>query len=90
MCRTLHLALLYFTRFSQAHLSSLSRSLQVASLLSKVLTAPHGLVSFANLLRVHLIPLSVSPTKMLNSTGPSTEPSCSFSFYRKYLFDLAS
>ena len=74
MCWTLHLALLNFMRFTQAHLSSLSRSLWVASLPSSVSTASHSLVSLANLLRVHSIPLSMSPTKMLNSTSPNTNP----------------
>ena len=32
------------------------------------------LVSLVNLLTVHCIPLSMSPTKMLNSTCPSTNP----------------
>jgi len=31
-----------------------------------VSTTPHSLVSLANLLRVHSIPLSMSPTKVLN------------------------
>ena len=37
------------------------------------LTASLSLVSSANLLRVHSIPLSMSPTKMLNNTGLSTD-----------------
>ncbi|KAF1478525.1 Cilia- and flagella-associated protein 99, partial [Pygoscelis antarcticus] len=37
-------------------------------------TAPLGLVSPANLLRVHSIPLSRSLMKILNSTGPNTDP----------------
>ena len=45
MCRTWHLALLNFTRFSEAHLSSRSRSLCMASLPSSMSTAPHCLVS---------------------------------------------
>jgi len=74
MCRTLHWALPNFMRLAWAHFSSLSRSLWMASLPSSVSTAPLSLVSSANLLRVHSIPLSVSPTKMLNNTGPSTNP----------------
>lgn len=70
-CRTLHLPLLNLMRFTQAHLSSLSRSIWMESLPSIASTAPHCLVSSENLLRVHSIPLSKSPTKMLNSTSPS-------------------
>ena len=73
MGRTLHLALLNFTRFTRAHLLRLSRSLWMASLPSSVSTIPHSLVSLANLLRVHSISLSMSPTKMLNSASPSTD-----------------
>jgi len=59
-CRTLLLALLNLMRFTRAHLSSLSRSLWMASLPSGVSTAPLNLVSSAIWLRVHSIPLSVS------------------------------
>jgi len=45
--------LLNFMRFTQAHLSSLSSSLWMASLPSSVSTTPHSLVSSANSLRVH-------------------------------------
>ena len=38
------------------------------SLPSSMSTAPHSSVSSANLLRVHSIPLSMSPIKMLNSS----------------------
>ncbi|XP_074674578.1 translin-associated protein X isoform X2 [Strix aluco] len=44
------------------------------SLPSSLSTSPHSLVSSANLLSVHSIPLSVSPTKMLNPAGPSNDP----------------
>ncbi|KAK4814241.1 LOW QUALITY PROTEIN: hypothetical protein QYF61_012737 [Mycteria americana] len=71
---TLHLALLNLMRFTQAHFSSLSRSLWMTSHPSGVSTAPHSLVSSANLLRVHSISLSMSLMKILNSTGPSTDP----------------
>ena len=54
--------------------SSLSRSLWMASLPSNVSTAPCSLVLLADLLRVHSIALFVSLTKMLNSTGSSTDP----------------
>ena len=50
MCRTLHLALLNFLRFTQAHPSSLSRSLWMASLPSSMSTTLHSLVLSANLL----------------------------------------
>jgi len=56
MCRTLRLALLNLMRFTWTHVSSLSRSLWVASLPSGVVTVPHSLVSSENLLRVHSIP----------------------------------
>ena len=65
MYRTLHLTFLNFMRFTWAHLSSLSRSLWMASLPCSILFTPHSLVSCANLLRLHSIPLSVLPTKML-------------------------
>jgi len=74
MFRTLHLASLNFMRFAWAYLSSLSRSLWMASLPSNVSTMPHRLVSMANLMKVHSVPLSMSPTKMLNSAGPNTSP----------------
>ena len=65
-------------RFAQAHLSSLLRSLWMAFLPSSMSTAPLSLVSLANLpenlLRVHSIPLSMSPTRMLNSKVPNTNP----------------
>ncbi|KAK4811770.1 LOW QUALITY PROTEIN: hypothetical protein QYF61_005338 [Mycteria americana] len=73
-CMTLPLALLNFMSFARAHLSSLSRSLWMASLPSRVSTTPLSLVSSANLLRVPSVPLSMSPTKMLNNTGASTDP----------------
>ncbi|KAK4810857.1 hypothetical protein QYF61_008829 [Mycteria americana] len=72
-CRTLHLALLNLMRFTQAHFSSLPRSLWMTSRPSGVSTAPLSLVSSANLLRVHSISLSMSLMKILNSTGPSTD-----------------
>ncbi|KAK4815602.1 hypothetical protein QYF61_004817 [Mycteria americana] len=57
-------------RFTWADLSSLSRTLWMASLPSRVSTTPLSLVSSANLLRVHSIPLSVSVTKC----GPLRDP----------------
>ncbi|KAJ7405211.1 hypothetical protein BTVI_69704 [Pitangus sulphuratus] len=36
--------------------------------------APHSLVSPANMLRVHSVSLSTSPTKMLNSASLNTDP----------------
>ena len=39
-----------------------------------VLTTPLSLVSSANLLRVHSMPLSMSLIRMLKSTGPRTDP----------------
>jgi len=52
----------------------LSRSLWMASLPSSVSTTLHSLVLSANLLRAHSMPLTMLPTKMLNSTSPSTSP----------------
>jgi len=63
--RTLHLALVNFMRQAWSHLSSLSRFLWIASHPSNVSIEPLSLVSSANLLRVHSIPLSMSPTKVL-------------------------
>lgn len=39
-----------------------------------VLTVPHSLVLSTNLVRVHLIPLSMSPTRVFNSSGSSAYP----------------
>ncbi|KAK4832380.1 LOW QUALITY PROTEIN: hypothetical protein QYF61_022235 [Mycteria americana] len=72
--RTLHLALLNLIRLASAHRSSLSRSLCRAFLPSRRSTLPHNSVSSANFLRVHSIPLSRSLIKILNRTGPNTEP----------------
>ena len=36
--------------------------------------APPSLQSPTNLLRAHLIPLSMSPSETLNNTGPRTDP----------------
>jgi len=44
------------------------------SLPSSVSATPHSLVSLGNLLKVHSIPLSILPTKMLNSTSPNINP----------------
>ncbi|KAK4828313.1 hypothetical protein QYF61_025325 [Mycteria americana] len=71
---TQHLALLNLTQLVLAHPSSLSRSLCRAFLPSSRSTLPHNLVSSANLLRVHLIPSPRSLIKILNRTGPDTEP----------------
>lgn len=56
-CRTLHTALLNFMRLAQSHLSSLSRSLRVVSLPSRVSAAPHTLALLADLRRVLWVPL---------------------------------
>jgi len=56
-------------RFVQAHLSRLPRSLWTASLPLSVLTAPHNWC--VNLLRVHSLPLSMLPIKMLDSADPN-------------------
>ena len=74
MCRTLHLILLNLMRFTQAHFLSLSKSLWMVFQPSSLLTAPLSLMSSANLLKVHSIPLSMSRMKILTSTGPSNDP----------------
>ncbi|KAK4828032.1 hypothetical protein QYF61_022809 [Mycteria americana] len=61
-------------QLAQAHRSSLSRSLCRASLPSSRLTLLPSLLSSANLLRVHSIPLSRSLIKILKKTGPKTKP----------------
>jgi len=71
---TLHLALLNFMRLAWAHFSNLSWSLWIASLPSSMSTAPLSLVSSANLLRVRSIPLSMSPTEMLNNATHHQSP----------------
>ena len=55
-------------------LLNLPTSLWMASCPSGVLTMLHSLVSFADLLRVHLIPLSLSLMKRLKIPGPITDP----------------
>jgi len=60
--------------FTSAQRSNLSRSLWGASLPSGRSTLPPSLVSSANLLKVHSIPLSRSSVKILNKTCPSTDP----------------
>ena len=72
-CRTLHLVLLNFVRFLWAHSSSLSRALSMASLPSRVPTAPLSLVSSANLLRVHSTPLSMLLMMISDNIGASTD-----------------
>ncbi|KAK4824318.1 LOW QUALITY PROTEIN: hypothetical protein QYF61_013593 [Mycteria americana] len=56
----------------EPHTVGLSPSIQPAQI--PLSTLPHNLVSSANLLRVHSIPSSRSLIKMLNRTGPNTEP----------------
>ena len=66
--------MLNIMRFTWTHCLSLSRSLWLTSHPSGLSTAPHSLVSPANLLTMHSIHLSISPLKILKSTGPSTDP----------------
>ncbi|KAK4813337.1 hypothetical protein QYF61_026500 [Mycteria americana] len=68
------LSLVDLIQLALAHRSSLSRSLCRAFLPSSRSTLPHNLVSSANLLRVHSIPSSWSLIRILNRTGPNTEP----------------
>ena len=74
MYKTVHLDLLNLMSLTWAHCSSLTRSLWMTSHPVGVLTSPCSLVSSANLLRVHLIPLTVSLVKILKSVCPSTDP----------------
>lgn len=57
-CNTLHLALLICMVFTREHLSSLSRFPCTASFPSSMSIAPQSLMSSANLLNRHSIPLS--------------------------------
>ena len=61
-------------QLASAHPSSLSTSVCRAFLPSRRTTLPPNSVSPANLLRVHSIRLFGSWIKILNRTGPSTEP----------------
>ena len=58
--KTLHFVLLNLIQFTCTHFSSLSMSLQMASITSVVSTSPFSLMSSLNLLRVYSIPLSMS------------------------------
>ena len=69
-----HVELLVKEHSQALLLSSLSKSLWMASLSSSALSAPHSLVLSANFLRVHPIPLTTSPIEILKSTCPSTDP----------------
>ena len=71
---TLHLALLSFMRIAQTHLSSLSRSLSMAHPFPPACHGPTQLGVISELAEGASIPLSVSPTKMLNSAGSNTNP----------------
>lgn len=65
---------LIFMRFSQAHPSVCPGLSGCCPFLPGVLTAPHSLVLSANLPRVQLIPLSMSPTRAFNTCGTSAVP----------------
>jgi len=69
-----HLTLWKLIQLASAHRFSLSRSLCRAFLPWSRSTLPPNLVSSANLLREHSIPSFRSLIKMLNKTGPKTEP----------------
>ena len=71
---TVHLALLNLIQLWWVLFSSLSRSPWMATLPSIVSTAPHRLVSSANLLVARMMPLSISLIRMLKSTSPKTVP----------------
>lgn len=72
----LHLNFLNLLRFFWTRFSSLPRSLWMVSPPSVVSTAPLSFMLFTNLLRVHLMFLSQSLIKILNSNNPKTEPRC--------------
>lgn len=79
-CRTLHLALLNFIRFEQAHLSRLSKSLWMASIPSTVSWLHHSVeCSLQTFLKVQSIPLFTSLTKMLNCASPLRDTTCHWS-----------
>lgn len=71
-CETLHL--LNLTRLLLAPFSGVFRSSCRVVLPSKMPTSPLSLTSSANSVRVHLIPLSRSLMKILNSVGPNFSP----------------
>lgn len=70
----MYLYLLYIMIFSWTHCSSLCGSLWMASNPLGMLTTPHIFVSSENSLRVHLILLLMSLMKILNCTGPISDP----------------
>ena len=72
-CKTLHLLLLNLIWFLSAQLSNLSRCGMVAQP-SGVSANPPSFVLSANLPMVDSIPSSRSLMKMLNKSGPSTDP----------------
>lgn len=71
-CSSLHLALLNFVRFAWAPSSSFWGPFGWCRIPHADQLHPSALVSFVNLLRVQLIPLSMSLIKILNSIGPRT------------------
>ena len=74
-CRTLHVALLSLMRLTQAHSSSLSRSLWIASLPSIAINCTIQLGVTCKLSEVsfkHSTPLSMSLIKTFNNAGLST------------------
>jgi len=72
-CNTLHLTLLNLIMFMRPHFSSLFRSLWMTARPSLKEGHLFIVMASANLLRVHLIPLSMSLIKMLNSTDFKTD-----------------
>lgn len=69
-----HEHLLNLMRFMCSNFSNLSRCLWMTFHPSGLSAAPLSLESSANFLRVHLVPVSVSLMKILNSTGPKQTP----------------
>ena len=67
MCSTLHLDFLNLMSFSLSHWQRLAKSLSVASHPSVIFTLSHSLLSSTNLMRMYLIPLSMSLLKILKS-----------------------
>ena len=69
-----NLILVNFLSFVWVHFPSLSRSLCMLCLPSRLSIAPLSSVTSTDLLRVHSIPLPIETQKILDSARPSVEP----------------
>lgn len=75
-CRTLHMSLLNFTRSLPVHVSSLTRSLWLATWPSGESATPSSFVSSRNLLRVRSTPRSRLLMNMLKRIRHRLDPQC--------------